>query len=79
MNTNDSKPATVAYKAHLEAVNALMLDTLHQLEVRRENAPRATWGDVGTMAHARELAAQLAWTLGAITAEDAKARHGVTL
>ena len=79
MNTNDSNPATVAYKVQLEAVNALLLDTLHQLEVRPETAPRATWGDVGTLAQARELAAQLAWTLGAITAEDAKAKHGVTL
>jgi hypothetical protein len=49
MNTNNSKPATVAFKAHLEAVNALLLDTLNQLEALRENAPGASWADVGTV------------------------------
>lgn len=79
MNRKDSKLAAIAYKAHLETVNTLLLDTMNQLGAWRDDAPGATWGDVGTMAHAPELAAQLAWTLGAITAGDAKARHGVTL
>jgi hypothetical protein len=79
MNTNKPKPAAVAFLAHLEAMNTLLLDTMHQLEVRRENAPNAAWADEGTLRHARELAVQLAWTMGVITAADAKAQHGVTL
>jgi hypothetical protein len=93
MNRKDSKLAAIAYKAHLETVNTLLLDTMNpssglgaMTRLARPGATwgdlgrrGATWGDVGTMAHAPELAAQLAWTLGAITAGDAKARHGVTL
>jgi hypothetical protein len=65
---------TAAYKAHLYALSTLLRDTMKGL-----SKPGAFPARSGTVAHARDLAVQLAWTLGAITAEDAKARHGVTL
>ena len=49
---------------------------MHEVDVRRENAPHAAWADVGAMIHAGEFAVQLAWSLGAITPADAKAGHG---
>ena len=73
--------AADAYEGHLRAISALLLDTLMHVETLRDAAHgrKITWTEVASMTRAREFTVEAAWALGAITAANAKAKHGVSI
>ena len=73
--------AADSYTAHLRAIATLLLDTMHHVNVLQEEARDRKIGqtEVAGMERAREFTVEAAWALGAITAAEAKAEHGVVL
>ena len=80
-HTADDSTAADSYSAHLRAIATLLLDTMHHVNVLQEEARdrKISQAEVAGMARAREFTVEAAWALGAITATEAKAKHGVVL
>ena len=81
MKTKKTNDAGAAYKDHLREISTLLLNSINKVDTQKESAgARAIdWGYVGTAGRVRELAVEMAWTLGVITIEEAKTKHGVIL
>lgn len=65
-----------AAATHLEQIEALRVRINRGLFMDPE---KATWPQVGTLGHVRELLVQAAFALGQLSEEEAKAEHGVIL
>lgn len=74
--TVDRHDPRKAAAAHQEAIDDLRARIAQGLLM---DCAKATWSQVGTLGHARELLVQVAFALGQITEEEAKAEHGVIL
>ena len=82
MNTKtNSERALESYRAHLNEAANLLLSAMHELDVRKDAAKlgEITWASEGSMQDVKNTAVELAWKLGLITSEEAKAKHGVIL
>ena len=81
MKTKKTHDAAAAYKDHLREISTLLLNSMNRVDTQKESAGERAidWGDVGTAGRVRELVVEMAWTLGVITIEEAKKKHGVIL
>lgn len=73
-----SQPARTAPQrqaANAQAIGAL----LEKIQAGLPDCAAATWSDVGTSGHVRELLVQAAFALGQLTEEEALEQHGVNL
>jgi hypothetical protein len=76
-----AESALDAYKNHMREISTLLLNAQNKVDTDLHEATAETvhWGHVGTAAHVRELAVQMAFPLGTVSIEEAKSKHGVIL